>query len=394
MKLRVCTVTFLSGFGPFHFRLILYSTYPGRNTEEMAEKPIRFGIIGCAEIARKVARAISLAPDSTVSAIASRSIDKARRFAAKNFLPPTVRIYGSYDEVLDDTYVDAVYMPLPTSLHVRWAVSAAEKRKHVLLEKPTALRVEDLDRILEACEACGVQFMDGTMWLHHPRTQKMWEKISDPSNFGQLVSIHSSSTYAVSPEFLEKDIRAKADLDSLGVLGDAGWYCISAMLWAVNYRLPKTVTALPALDLNQAGVILSCGSSLLWEDGMLATFHCSFLCHESMDVNLYGTQGSLHLTDFIIPFEESSASFSFSSGSKFTELHLGWNKKPEKVCVQLQLPQEALMIQEFARLSGNIRVGGRPDTKWPNISRKTQLVLDAVKRSIDLGFKPVELNEF
>nr|POE71196.1 putative oxidoreductase [Quercus suber] len=91
----------------------------------MAENPVRFGIIGCAEIARKVARAIDLAPNSILYAIASRSIEKAKNFAATNGLPENVKIYGSYDQVLDDPCVDAVYMPLPTSLHVHWAVLAA-----------------------------------------------------------------------------------------------------------------------------------------------------------------------------------------------------------------------------------------------------------------------------
>lgn len=181
-------------------------------------------------------------------------------------------------------------------------------------------------------------------------------------------------------------------MDSLGALGDCGWYCIRAILWGVNYQLPKTITALPALELNKAGVILSCGSSFLWEDGKLATFHCSFLNNKSMDLYLYGTLGSIHLGDFIIPYTEDSASFSLSSGPSLTELHLGWNKKPEEVHVTLPLPQEALMVQEFARLAVSIRdCGSCPDPKWPEISRKTQLVLDAVKKSIELGFKPVEL---
>lgn len=150
---------------------------------KMAENPVRFGIMGCAQIARKVARAIDLAPNSVIYAIASRSIEKAKNFAVANGLPEAVKIYGSYDQLLDDPFVDAVYMPLPTSLHVKWAVLAAHRKKHLLLEKPTAVDVAELDRILEACESNGVQFMDGSMWLHHPRTAKMKELLS---SFGQL----------------------------------------------------------------------------------------------------------------------------------------------------------------------------------------------------------------
>lgn len=154
-----------------------------------AETPIRFGILGCAEIARKLSRAITLAPNATLYAVGSRSIDKATGFAQANNFPPSAKIYGSYDAVLDDPDVDAVYLPLPTSLHIQWAVLAAQKKKHILLEKPVALNVAEFDKIVEACESNGVQLMDGTMWMHHPRTAKMWEFLSDTHRFGQLRNV-------------------------------------------------------------------------------------------------------------------------------------------------------------------------------------------------------------
>lgn len=361
----------------------------------MAGNPIRFGIVGCAEIARKVARAINSAPNSTVSAVASRSLDKALNFAAVNGLPETVKVYGGYDQILDDPCVDAVYMPLPTSLHQRWAILAAEKKKHILLEKPTALDVEELDKILDACESNGVQFMDGSMWLHHPRTAKMKEIISDTKLFGHVNYIHSTSTTSGTKQFLEENIRVKPDLDALGALGDLAWYCIGALLWAKDYKLPTQVHALPDVTKNSAGVILSCTASLQWgksSNETSATIHCSFLSHTSMDIAISGACGSLNVYDFIIPYQETSASFEFTSGAKFAELHIGWNTRPEEVEVVNELPQEALMVAEFARLVGAIKTtGSRPDSKWPQISRKTQLVMDAVKKSIDSDCKPVYL---
>ncbi|KAF8404508.1 hypothetical protein HHK36_009393 [Tetracentron sinense] len=358
----------------------------------MAETAIQFGILGCAEIARKVARAISLSPNSTLCAIGSRSIEKAERFAANNGFPSSAKIYGNYESVLDDPDVDAVYIPLPTSLHLRWAVLAAEKKKHVLLEKPVALNVAELDRILEACESNGVQFMDGTMWMHHPRTATMRHFLSDTQRFGQLKSAHTCFSFRGDPDFLKNDIRVKPDLDSFGALGDAGWYCIRSILWAADYELPKTVTALHEPTYNEAGVILACGSSLQWEDGKVATFYCSFLANLTMDITAIGTRGSLHLHDFVIPFEETSASFSLSSESGFTELVTGWVPLPSKHVVTTDLPQEACLVREFASLVGSIKEhGSKAEKKWPTISRKTQLVLDAVKASIEKGFEPVEV---
>ncbi|XP_042961365.1 uncharacterized oxidoreductase At4g09670-like [Carya illinoinensis] len=143
----------------------------------MAETQVRIGMLGCADIARKVSQAISLAPNTTVATIGSRSLDKAKAFASTNNFPPlpNAKIYGSYEAVLD--------WPLPTSLHTRWVILAAQKKKHVLLEKPVALNVAEFDTIIEACDSNGVQFMDGTMWMHHPRTAKMREFLSDKQRF-------------------------------------------------------------------------------------------------------------------------------------------------------------------------------------------------------------------
>ncbi|GMP80072.1 hypothetical protein CsSME_00035310 [Camellia sinensis var. sinensis] len=141
--------------------------------------------------------------------------------------------------------------------------------------------------MLEVCESNGVQFMDATMWMHHPRTAKMKEFLSDPLRFGQLKLIHSIFTFDAGPDFFNNNIRVKPDLDALG---DAGWYCIRAILWAADYELPKSATALPEkTELYQAEVILSCGASLNWADGKVATFHCSFLTKLAMELTATGT---------------------------------------------------------------------------------------------------------
>lgn len=157
-----------------------------------AEASIRFGILGCAEIARKLSRAITLAPNAELYAVASRSVEKAKAFASSNGFPPHAKIYGSYESLLDDPEIDAVYIPLPTSLHLRWAVLAAQKKKHILIEKPVALNASEFDDIIEACESSGVQLMDGTMWMHHPRTAAMRDFLSDSNRFGQLTTVLST----------------------------------------------------------------------------------------------------------------------------------------------------------------------------------------------------------
>lgn len=220
----------------------------------------------------------------------------------------------------------------------------------------------------------------------------MKEFLSDSQRFGQLKTINSCFTFAADPDFLKKDIRVKPDLDALGALGDAGWYCVRSILWTADFELPKTVVALRGPVLNEVGIILSCGASLHWEDGKVATFHCSFLSNLTMDVTAIGTKGTLHLRDFIIPFEEDKASFTMATESWFNELVTGWVPKPSEHTVTTDLPQEACMVREFSRLVAGIKGNGQsPEKKWPTFSRKTQLVLDAVKASIEKGFEPIEV---
>ncbi|KAL2902512.1 hypothetical protein RDABS01_027594 [Bienertia sinuspersici] len=240
------------------------------------------------------------------------------------------------DPLIDDPLIDVVYMPLPTSLHVEWAVLAASKKKHVLLEKPTALDSTQLQQILDACEANNVQFMDGTMWYHHPRTDKIKHVISDSPNFGTI------------------------------------------------QLLPTYITALPEVTLNSKGIILACIASFHWEEEPKknATFYCSFLSHVSMDLVVHSSRGSVHVHDLAIPYRENSASFLLTTKGK----------GKEEVVVESRLPQEALMVQEFARLIDGIKSNERCSEKmWPEISRKTQLALDAVRKSVEIVYKPVYL---
>ncbi|KAK9713140.1 hypothetical protein RND81_06G006100 [Saponaria officinalis] len=353
---------------------------------------VRFGIIGCAEIARKVSRAMNLCPNATLHAVASRTLAKAQAFATANSLPPTTVLYGTYEALLDDPDIDAVYIPLPTSLHLSWAIATARKKKHVLLEKPCAVNVTELDQIISACEENGVQFMDCTMWVHHPRSRVMADFFSDPKRFGQLKFIRTCFNYCGGNDFLENDIRVQPDLDPLGTLGDAGWYCIRACLFAANYQLPKFATALRNPVYNNAGVVISCGASLLWENGAVATFNCSFLAHLTMDFAAVGTNGSLNVTDFVIPYEEKSASLSILSNSNFDEMSLGWTEKPTEQVVKTELPQEVFMVKEFSTLVNGIKNHGlSPEKKWPTITRKTQLIIDAIVASFSRGFEPVEV---
>lgn len=111
-----------------------------------------------------------------------------------------------------------------------------------------------------------------------------------------------------------------------------------------------------------------------------------------MDITCLGTKGNLRVHDFVIPFRENVGKFYGASNSRFAELAIGCEPIPSEFDVTVEIPQEVAMVTEFARLVGEIEgKGAKPEKKWAEISRKTQLVVDAVKGSIECGFQKVEV---
>ncbi len=198
----------------------------------------RWGILGTAEIARKNWLAIRNAGNCMLSGVASRDPERCRRFIVEcqRYAPfdPPPRAFGSYEELLADDAVDAVYVPLPTGIRKAWLLRAAELGKHVLSEKPVAANAGDVREILAACRRSGVQFMDGVMFMHSRRLQRIREVLDDGESVGQLRRIVSHFTFGESPEFFDGNIRTHSGLEPLGCLGDLGWYCIRFTLWVLG----------------------------------------------------------------------------------------------------------------------------------------------------------------
>ena len=188
------------------------------------------------------------------------------------------------------------------------------------------------------------------------------------------------------PAFFTDNIRIRADLDGLGVLGDLGWYCARAILWAFEFELPQRVTSLPDTKFNKDGVLLSCKACLQWKDGKSATFHCSFLLNMKMTLTVYGSSGTLEVDDFVIPHEENISQFGYQRLIMFEPLDLGWKQLVDETNVMVDPPQESLMLKKFSTLVKGIKDGsGSIDTFWPTIARKTQQLLNAVKYSAENG---------
>lgn len=355
----------------------------------MDNELVRFGILGCATIAKKMSAAILTAPGACLYAIGSRSLEKAQGFAKEAGFPTGAKIYGSYQGVIDDEEVDVVYIPLPTGLHLEWALKAAEKKKHIMIEKPPALNTEDLDKIISSCEKQGVQLMDSTMWMHHPRAAKVKEILKSRELFGDILEVHATMFVpmeALSPGFFEENIRVLPELDALGALGDLGWYCARGILWANDYDLPKHVTAVPGTKFTKDGVISSCAASFTWEDGRVATFSCSFHTDININLVLYGSYGTLEVPNI------DTGEFKLYGLTTFEDMDIGWAPDRKEFEVRTDVSQESLMIQRFLSLVKGIKNGLRGvDRSWHTIARKTQQVLDAVKLSIEQNGTSVAL---
>src|SRR5262245_12194360 len=136
---------------------------------------LRWGILGTARINRTFVPALRASGRCELLAIASRSLDRARTAAARHAVPIA---HGSYEELLADSRIDAVYVPLPNALHAEWTIRAARAGKHVLCEKPLAVSESDARSMLEACRSSNVELMEALAWRHHPRTAMMREVVS------------------------------------------------------------------------------------------------------------------------------------------------------------------------------------------------------------------------
>src|SRR5262245_55025152 len=278
---------------------------------------LRWGILGTAQIARKNWKAIRNTGNSTLVAVASRDAERSRRFIAECQaevpMESAPRALGSYEELIASREVDAVYVPLPTGLRKEWVLRAAQAGKHVVCEKPCATSVADLREMLDACRRHRVQFMDGVMFMHNRRLQRMREVLDDPPHVGQVKRISSAFSFCAPAEFFAGNIRAHSVLEPYGCLGDLGWYCIRFALWVMNGQLPRHVTG---RLLSEAGgknspspVPAEFSGELLFHGGVSSGFYCSFLTHNEQWATVSGTKGYLALSDFVVPFFGSECSF-------------------------------------------------------------------------------------
>src|SRR5258708_25200517 len=170
----------------------------------MSTEKVRWGILGSADIARKNWLAILNSGNGTVTAVASRQQARARDFIeecqAVAPMPEKPRALGSYEDLLADKKVEAVYIPLPTGLRKEWVLRAAQSGKHIVCEKPCAASLSDLQEMLLACARNRVQFMDGVMFMHSSRLPQLRDALS---SIGDIRRGTSAFTFQAPVDFFQ-----------------------------------------------------------------------------------------------------------------------------------------------------------------------------------------------
>jgi predicted dehydrogenase len=250
---------------------------------------LRWGILSTANIAtEKVIPGMRRAARNEVVAIASRDAGTARRVADSLGIP---RAHGSYEALLADADVDAIYIPLPNHLHMEWTIAAARAGKHVLCEKPLALTAADAQRMADAARDAGVHLMEAFMYRHHPSWVAVRELVAS-GRIGSLVAIQSWFGFYNDDPANIRNVREFGG----GALFDVGCYCInlSRMLFGGE---PRRVSASIVRD-PASGVDVLTDGILEFEDGV-ASFGCSIRTEDDQRVNVYGTEGRISIG---IPF--------------------------------------------------------------------------------------------
>ena len=245
---------------------------------------MRWGILSTARINLKLLAGARLADNVDVVAVGSRDRERGEAFAAEHGIG---RVHGSYEELLADPEVEAVYIPLPNSLHVPWSVRALEAGKHVLCEKPLARRVADAEAAFDAAERAGRLLMEGFMWRYHPQTEALAGLAQE---IAPLRVIRAAFGFAMGDD--PSNVRLQSGLEG-GALMDVGCYCVSALRLLGGEPEQARAFAVEGGD----GVDARMVGMLRLPGGVLGAFDCGFDVPARGVIEVVGEGGTLVAED-------------------------------------------------------------------------------------------------
>ncbi len=266
-------------------------------------EPVRFGILGCGRIVeRGLAPGLAAANNATLYALASQRAGVAREWADKY---GAEKAYDSYEELLSDPQVQAVYVPCSGDLHHRWTIAAANAGKHVLCEKPLARTVAEAEEMIAACQQDRVLLQEAFMWRHHPRALRARELLHEGA-IGNLRQIVVSFSFDID----RSDWRMQPERGG-GAMWDIGCYGVNC---ARFFTQAEPAHQFARAHWSETGVDLSMQIALAFPGEVLANIDCSFEAPFRCQAELVGTKGRMILPDAFLPNEDSVVLVQRSTG--------------------------------------------------------------------------------
>jgi xylose dehydrogenase (NAD/NADP) len=249
---------------------------------------VAWGLLSTAQINDKIIEASRQSDRANVVAVASRTLARAEAYAREHGIE---RAHGSYEALLADTAVDAVYISLPNGLHIDWTLRALEAGKHVLCEKPLSRSPEAVERVFDRAEQDGLIVSEAFMWRHHPQTRKLAE-LAREGVIGRLRLIRAAFSFDLSAVHGPEDARLDPQLDG-GSLMDVGTYCVNAIRLLGGE--PERVQAQQALGPTAVDVCFAATLALPGE--VIAHFDSGFALARRGELEVVGEEGALYLRD-------------------------------------------------------------------------------------------------
>jgi D-xylose 1-dehydrogenase (NADP+, D-xylono-1,5-lactone-forming) len=274
--------------------------------------PLRVGFLSTAKINDLLLDGASRSEEVEVVAVASRDKARADEYASARGIE---RAHGSYEALLGDPDVDAIYISVPNSLHHEWTMRSLHAGKHVLCEKPYTRRASEVDEAFDAADRDGLVLMEAFMWRHHPQSKQLKDLV-DSGAIGELRVVRAAFGFTLTRE---RDVRLDPALDG-GSLMDVGCYCVNASRLLAGR--PETVTG-QAVEVG--GVDLRFTGTLSFTGGALAHFDCGFDVPDRSELVAVGSEGELEVFD---PWHSQSPGLELRrAGEPSARIEVEWSNR-------------------------------------------------------------------